>query len=374
MRILLILLAMVLSILSHNVHALTTQQQITATLNNYIQGSSFNFPDQLSKAFNPGAELFLDGRDDKLRVMKAEEYVALFAKNPPGQVNNRIGEILSIEAYGKTAIAKVEILMTKSERRFIDYFILKLINGEWKIASKAASAQASNLNGRRILMVLSNAHFHGDSDLSAGNSFSEIVDAYDTFKLAGFTIDFISPKGGAVPLGYINTSDNLQKHYLYHTDFMYALGHTKRPDEIITQNFEAVYYVGGSSTIYDVPQDTAIQKLVMKIYQQQGVVAAVCNGAAGLVNLVMPSGEYLVAGKNLTGYPHAYEAKDKAYYSHLPFSLQKTIEQHQGKFSVAKRGTVNAVVDGRLVTGQNRYSAKLVAQKTIDLLLIKGAG
>ena len=55
------------------------------------------------------------------------------------------------------------------------------------------------------------------------NSYSEIVNAYDTFKKAGYTVDFVSPKGGSIPLAYINTTDSLQKTYLYNADFMYAL-------------------------------------------------------------------------------------------------------------------------------------------------------
>jgi putative intracellular protease/amidase len=361
----------ILLILSQNMFAQSTEQQIAETIDNYIQGSSFNYPDRLSKAFNPGAELFLDGRDDKLRVMKAEEYVALFSKHPAGQVNNRIGEILSIEAYGKTAVAKVEIIMPNSKRRFIDYFILKLIDGNWKIASKAASSQESNLNGRRVLLVVSNAHFHGKSQISAGNSFGEIVDAYSVFKGAGFTIDFVSPSGGAVPLTYIDTSEELYKTYLYNPDFMYALGHTKQATRLSAKNYEAVYYVGGSSVIYDIPQDKPIQKLTEGIYQNLGVVAAVCHGTAGLVDLKTANGEYLLAGKNITGYSEKFEKQDADYFKQFPLLIEQSVQQRQGKFITKKRHSEHVQVDGRVVTGQNANSAKLTAQKVVNMLLGK---
>ena len=34
----------------------------------------------------------------------------------------------------------------------------------------------------RILFIVSNAHFYGDSDIGASNHFSEIVQAYEKFK------------------------------------------------------------------------------------------------------------------------------------------------------------------------------------------------
>lgn len=343
-------------------------QKIEHTLNLYIQGSSYNYPGQLNQAFNQGAELFLDDSNGDLRVMRAEDYVKLFAKHPAGKVNNRIGEVLSIDKYENTATAKVEILMPNTQRRFIDYFILKLVEGKWKIVSKAASSQASNRHGRRVLFILSNAHFHGDSTIKAGNSFGEIVDAYDEFSKAGFTIHFVTPEGGAAPLTYINTSDKSQKHYLYQPDFMYALANTKTPSDIVPRDYKAVYYVGGSSAIYDIPQNSAIQSLSMSIFQQQGVISAVCHGVAGLVNLETNDGVYLLAGKQVTGYPDAYEKQESAYFKQFPFLIEETIKSRHGNFSSAPRNTEYVVTDGRIVTGQNYLSARTVAKKTIALL------
>lgn len=56
---------------------------------------------------------------------------------------------------------------------------------------------------QRILIVTSNQHTYGNTDINASNHFSEIVLAYDVFVKHGFSVDFISPKGGAIPIGYI---------------------------------------------------------------------------------------------------------------------------------------------------------------------------
>ena len=65
----------------------------------------------------------------------------------------------------------------------------------WQIISKSTAGTDSNANGERFLFILYSAHFHGDSDLPTGVSFSEIVNAYDEFVKAGYSVDFVSPSG-----------------------------------------------------------------------------------------------------------------------------------------------------------------------------------
>lgn len=72
----------------------------------------------------------------------------------------------------------------------------------------------------KILFVTSNQHFYGNTKINASNHFEEIIVPFDIFTKAGFTVDFVSPKGGAIPIGYINSSDSLHKKYLYDGWFM----------------------------------------------------------------------------------------------------------------------------------------------------------
>ena len=67
----------------------------------------------------------------------------------------------------------------------------------------------------KILFVTSNQHTYGNTNINASNHFAEIVLAYDIFVKNGCIVHFVSPKGGAIPIGYIATSDSIQKKYLY---------------------------------------------------------------------------------------------------------------------------------------------------------------
>jgi len=229
----------------------------------------------------------------------------------------------------------------------------------------------NELNERgRILFIVSNAHYYGDSDIATSNHFSEIVQPYEVLTNAGFSVDFVSPKGGAIPIGYISTSDTLQKKYLYNNDFMDALEHTKSPSEVQAAEYKAVYYGGGGAAMFGVAENKDIQKIVMEIYEQHnGIVSAICHGTAGIVNLKTENGDYLFAGKKVNGFPDIFENKDAEYYKTFPFSIQETILERGGDFQFSKKGWDGFMVsDGRLITGQDPSAAAMVAEKIIETL------
>lgn len=350
-------------------NAQSETESITNTLMDYIEGTSYNYTDRIANAFYPEAELFLDNREKQLWVLPIQEYVGFFKDGKPGEFNGRIGKIISIDQFQNIASAKVEIITTKGNSRYMDMFLLKKIEGEWKIISKTASSEPSNKQGKRVLFVTSNAHFYGQSDLTTGNSFSEIVNAYEVFDQAGYTVDFVSPEGGAIPVTYIHMADSLQKKYFYDSDFMYALEHTQSPKETKAEDYKAIYYVGGGSAMFGVPENEGIQNLAVSIYEKHdGVVSSVCHGTAGIVNLKTTDGKYLFANKKVSGFPDSYERTDAEYFKTFPFLIQETIEKRGGTFHFSARRTPHIEVDGRLVTGQNHLSATQVATEIINII------
>ena len=234
--------------------------------------------------------------------------------------------------------------------------------------------QTQNENGK-ILFVVSNAHYYGSSDINAANHFAEIVLAYDVLQKAGYSIDFVSPEGGAIPIGYINTSDSIIKKYLYDGAFMDLLESTKRPNELQSSDYKAVYYSGGGSAMFGVFDNQQIQDLVMEVYEQNnGIVSAVCHGTAGIVNLQKSDGTYLVSGKRVNGFPDLFENMEARYYKEFPFSIQEAIEENGGVFKYSDEGWDNYFEkDGRLITGQDPTSSALVAEQIVLALQEKSS-
>ncbi len=233
------------------------------------------------------------------------------------------------------------------------------------LSVKLTIAQAQ----KKILFVTSNQDFYGKTKISTSNHFEEIVVPYDIFIKAGFEVDFMSPKGGAIPIGYINASDSIQKHYLYESFFMDKLEHTMKPTEIIAGNYLAIYYSGGGAAMYGVAEDTTIQKIAREVYNKNGVVSALCHGTAGLAFLKDENGKSLYKGKKITGYPDKLENSEMEYYKAFPFSMDKAIKNNDGNFVYSDKGRDSFyIVDGRFVTGQDPTSASKVANEIIKII------
>lgn len=221
----------------------------------------------------------------------------------------------------------------------------------------------------KILFIVSNQHYYGDTTINAANHFAEIVFAYDVLADNGYQIDFVSPDGGAIPIGYLATSDSIQKKYLYDFDFMDKLKNTLSPEAINTSAYKAVYYVGGGSAMFGVPENKPIQNIAMSIYDNNGVISAICHGTAGIVNLKTKDGNYLYQDKEVNGFPDLFENKEATYYKTFPFSIEETIKNRGGKFSYSEEGWDNYYkTDGRLITGQDPTAAASVAKQIINTL------
>lgn len=226
---------------------------------------------------------------------------------------------------------------------------------------------------KKVLIVTSNQHFYGNTDIATANHFEEIVMAYDVFVSNGYRVDIVSPEGGAIPIGYVNTSKTIQKKYLYDGNFMDKLEYTLRPAEIVPSDYVAVYYSGGGAAMFGVAENLAIQKVVVQIYENNGVVSAVCHGTAGLVYLKGKDGKSLLHDKNITGFPDAFENKGQAYYATFPFKIDQAVKESGGKFKYSQKGGDNFYIrDGRLITGQDPSSTSSVAKEVVGYLHTHG--
>ncbi|MBX9403446.1 type 1 glutamine amidotransferase domain-containing protein [Lysobacter sp. BMK333-48F3] len=240
--------------------------------------------------------------------------------------------------------------------------------GTLPTAAHADLRQPARGGQGRILFVVASSKVHGSSTLPASISFGEVVHAWDTFQAAGYAVDFVSPDGGDVPILDRYVGKDMEPR-LKDERIMSGLRNTARPAQIDPTRYRAVYYVGGSNAIYGVPEHPVLQRIAVQVYERNGgVVSAVCHGTAGLVNLKLADGQYLLAGKRVTGYPEEHERQGEAYFKQFPFLMRKTVESRGGLFHALDGDKPYIEVDGRLVTGQNYASATQVAQAVVEIL------
>ncbi|MEM6767638.1 MAG: nuclear transport factor 2 family protein [Bacteroidota bacterium] len=358
-----ILLLLILPLFSQS-----EEDKIIEALQGYMVGTSYHYPDSVLSAFMPKANMFLENREKELFLMKIEDYAGRIDRSKAGEFNGRVSYILDIDRFGLIATAKLEVLIPAIEKRFIDYLLLRKLEGEWKIISKTATSETSVRQGKKALLIVSSACKQGKSDLPAGNSFSEVMLAYHGYQQAGYHVDILSPKGGKVPLAYINPADSLHLAYLYDKEFMYRMANTLPPNKIRSSEYDIVQFTGGSAPIFDIPENKAIQEIAMSIYEEHnGVIAAVCHGTAGIVNLKTEDGKYLIEGKNVNGVPDAQENKSLAHYQHYPFIIETVMKERGGIFKHSDIRDPHMEVAGRLITGQNSVSTEMVTKKSIEV-------
>jgi putative intracellular protease/amidase len=217
---------------------------------------------------------------------------------------------------------------------------------------------------KRILFVTSNQHFYGNTTINAANHFGEIVIPYDLFNKAGIEVDFVSPKGGAIPIGYIATSNATHKKYLYDGSFMNRLANTMHPSVVIPEHYSAIFYSGGGAAMFGVAEDTSIQRIARTIYNRNGIISTLCHGTAGIAYLKDEKGNSLYSGRKITGFPDSDEDKNEAYYKTFPFAIDKAISDNKGNFVFSGKDNFY-VVDGRFITGQDPTASLSVANEVI---------
>lgn len=222
----------------------------------------------------------------------------------------------------------------------------------------------------KVLIVETNVTRYGGTDEPTGLWLGEAAEFVEEMQQAGIDVDYVSPKGGFVPLDprSMKYTDDAILTIYENPDFIErGLTHTMRPSQIDPANYAAIYYTGGHGVMWDFPDNEELQQIARQIMQQGGYVTSVCHGIAGLLNIKDDQGQYVIAGKKITGFTTAEEiiAGKKSV---VPFLNRTVAEAHGAHFTKKRFYSEYAVQDGQLITGQNPFSVRAVAKILIKEL------
>lgn len=225
---------------------------------------------------------------------------------------------------------------------------------------------------KRILHVVSNVAHYDDPSHPTGLWLSELTHAWDLFEEKGFEQRIVSPGGGRSPLEPRALKwpllDASAKAWLNDPTKMALLENTARPDEIDPTDFDAIYFTGGHAVMWDFPDSAGLQAITRAIWEGGRIVSAVCHGYCGLLNTRLSAGGLLVAGRKVTGFSWNEEVL-AGVAKFMPYNAEAEMRHRGARYEKALLPFVsNVVVDGRLVTGQNPFSAKATAKKVAELL------
>ncbi len=221
---------------------------------------------------------------------------------------------------------------------------------------------------KKVIMIVS-GYGQQQGETAPGYEFDEFAKAYSVFKANGIVVDIASPNGGKVEADKYDPAKSYNARVLADTAIMAKLNNTIATDKLDAKAYDAIFIVGGKGAMFDLPKDEALKSIIADIYQQQGVVAAVCHGPAALVDVKLKDGSYLIANKAINGFTNKEEKLfGKKWLNQFEFMLEDKLSERGAKFQSSEIMLSHVAVDGRLVTGQNPTSTVNVATELVKLL------
>lgn len=224
-------------------------------------------------------------------------------------------------------------------------------------------------------MVLTSHDQLGNTGRKTGFWLEEFAAPYYVFSDAGVELTLASPKGGQPPID--PKSDIPENQTPAMTRFKQdptaqkALSRTVKLADMKAENFDTIFYVGGHGPMWDLVDNADSIALIESFYNSGKPVAAVCHSPA-VLHRVMYKGAPIVKGKRVTGFTNG-EEEAVHLTKVVPFLVEDELKRLGGLYEKAPDWESFAVVDGRLVTGQNPASSAAAAQALLNLFARKSA-
>ncbi|WP_350431576.1 type 1 glutamine amidotransferase domain-containing protein [Shewanella sp. H8] len=223
----------------------------------------------------------------------------------------------------------------------------------------------------KVLMVLTSHDKLGDTGKKTGFWLEELAAPYYTFVDKGAEVVLASPKGGLPPLDPVSDQADFQtdstRRFTADAKAQALLANTLTLASVNVADYDAVFYPGGHGPLWDLTNDKDSIALIEQCYKADKLLGLVCHAPGVLKFPKKPDGTPLVAGKNVTGFTNGEEAAVQLT-DVVPFLVEDMLQQNGATYSKGDDWHPYAVVDGKLITGQNPASSELVAQKMLALL------
>ena len=212
----------------------------------------------------------------------------------------------------------------------------------------------------KVLFVVT-SHDHIDDQRPTGVYFKEFGVPYRRIKEKGYEIVVASPKGGKAPIDPKSLPDPEEWQ-----EEVSALENTIPLDQVTSESFDALFLPGGHGTMFDLPQNESLQRLLSDLDASQKVIAAVCHGPAGLVGAVKKMG-HLSKGERVTSFTND-EERAAQLDQQMPFLLESKLRELGAEFIGKPNFTEHVEQDGNLITGQNPQSSEKIVQLVLKAL------
>jgi putative intracellular protease/amidase len=208
----------------------------------------------------------------------------------------------------------------------------------------------------------------------------ECVEPLETLDEAGVDVEVATPTGSPPTVDERSVDpDNVGEEtastvrHVHETDP--RLGDPTRLARVDADDYDAVVFPGGHGTEWDVNQDRHARRLLREtVAGDDGTALVVCHATGLLAFTRTDDGEFLVDGRDVTGFPNEWEEgivdEDDLMPDgrKLPYWVEDEVEAAGANWDAELGADTSVTVDGDLVTARGPGSSRAAAETLLEQL------
>jgi putative intracellular protease/amidase len=225
----------------------------------------------------------------------------------------------------------------------------------------------------RVLMVVANPATSTTTGWPVGFWAAELFHPYYEFTQRRYDVTIASPEGGNVEVdAYSDPRD--ESHWS--ADDLISMGALNTPNitarledtpalrDLDLDDYDALVVCGGQAPMFQFRDHPDLKAAIARFYEAHKPTAALCHGVSSLIDVELSDGSYLVDGKTMTGFANVEEDFSDAAVGTkvMPYRVEDELRARGANYIQAGLFKAFAVRDMNLITGQQQYSGKKVAE------------
>ena len=232
---------------------------------------------------------------------------------------------------------------------------------------------------KKVLIVVANPATSTTMGWPVGFWGAELTHPYYELTERGVDVSIASPDGGRVDMDSLSdprddsrwsAEDLVTMGFANTPELMALLEDTPKLSDLDLDEFDAIMVAGGQSPMFTFRDNEDIKAAIRHFYESEKPTAIYCHGTAALADLKLSDGSYLVSGKTVTGFANVEEEFSDSFVGQkvMPWRVEDVLRERGANYVNGGLFKAFAVRDGRLITGQQQYSGRKVAQIVIEAL------
>ena len=232
---------------------------------------------------------------------------------------------------------------------------------------------------KKVLILVANPTIATTVGWPVGFWAAELTHPYYELTQRGVEVTIASPDGGKVEMDALSdprdpsrwsSEDLITMGFVNTPELMALLEDTPKLSDLDLDQYDAIMIAGGLAPMFTYRERDDVHDAIRRFYESEKPTAIYCHGTAALVDVMLSDGSYLVEGKTVTGFSNQEEDYSDSFVGQtvMPFRVEDVLKERGANYVQGGLFKAFTVRDGRLLTGQQQYSGRKVAQMLIEVL------